>query len=76
MHITDYEKVSTLNETDVFLLDGERGTKTMFAKDLGSSVIQFAKSKDVTDKIDIRESKNVSTNTSDTLLFYQCFRRH
>ncbi len=33
MKITDYEKVKTLGSNDIFLLDGDNGTKTILASD-------------------------------------------
>ena len=35
MKITDYEKVQTLDESNIVLIDGNNGTKTILASDLG-----------------------------------------
>ncbi len=40
MHITDYEKVNSLEDNDVFLIDGDRGTKTITGSKLKSSLFQ------------------------------------
>lgn len=40
MKITDYPKVETLKDDNVFLLDGPDGTKSMYAKDLATSIIK------------------------------------
>lgn len=44
MKITDYEKVHVLADSNVFLLDGENGTKTIIAHELATSLLALMSS--------------------------------
>ena len=46
MKITDYEKVQELAASNIFLLDGPNGTKTIAADALAKALIGLLSSKD------------------------------
>ena len=47
MKITDYEKVQALAASNIFLLDGPNGTKTIAADALAKALIGLLSSKDL-----------------------------
>lgn len=49
MKITDYQKVTTLDDDNIFLLDGLTGTKTIEAKDLAKEIHRRSKFYDMLD---------------------------
>lgn len=53
MKITDYQKVVTLNDDDIFLLDGLNGTKTIEAKDLAKEIHRRSKFYDMLDYYEV-----------------------
>lgn len=46
MKITDYQKIAELVKTNVFLVDGDSGTKTIFARDLLKALIAITSAED------------------------------
>lgn len=72
MKITDYEKVNALADNNVFLLDGDNGTKTILAKDLAKALIGKL------DAGDIMNRMIYETDTADILLKnnYRDFNYH
>lgn len=46
MKITDYQKVQTLDESNIVLIDGNNGTKTIMVTDFIKSLIGLTSSQD------------------------------
>ena len=55
MKITDYEKVQALAASNIFLLDGPNGTKTIAADALAKALIGLLSSKDFIGGVNLSE---------------------
>lgn len=55
MKITDYEKVQSLMGSNIFLLDGPNGTKTILASDLAKALVSLLTSKDFISGVNLSE---------------------
>lgn len=64
MKITDYEKVQQLTASNVFLLDGENGTKTILAPNLAKALIGLLTSKEFISGVNLSELPQINTLTS------------
>lgn len=65
MKITDYEKIKNLVSTNLFLLDGDNGTKTILAPDLAKALIGLLSSKDFISGVTLSELEQVNALASD-----------
>lgn len=61
MKITDYEKVTQLAAGNIFLLDGDNGTKIILASDAAKALIGLLSSKDFISGLNMPELTQVST---------------
>ena len=57
MKVTDYERVNSVQDSDVLLIDGNRGTKTIYVDDLG-----FANEKTIREEQRVLGAKNLIFN--------------
>lgn len=64
MKITDYEKVQNLSVSNIFLLDGDNGTKTILASDLAKALIGLLSSKDFISGVNLSELDQINTLVS------------
>lgn len=53
--ITDYPKIQTLVKNNVFLADGDNGTKGIIAGDMGDALLGLMTTKQITDHIKLEE---------------------
>ena len=60
MKITDYEKVQTLAASNIFLLDGPNGTKTIAADALAKALIGLLSSKDFIGGVNLSELTQIN----------------
>ena len=60
MKITDYEKVQALAASNIFLLDGPNGTKTIAADALGKALIGLLSSKDFIGGVNLSELTQIN----------------
>jgi len=60
MKITDYEKVQELAASNIFLLDGPNGTKTIAANILAKELIGLLSSKDFIDGVNLSELTQIN----------------
>lgn len=60
MKITDYEKVQALAASNIFLLDGPNGTKTIAADALAKALIGFLSSKDFIGGVNLSELTQIN----------------
>lgn len=65
MKITDYEKVQQLVSNNMFLLDGDNGTKTILATDLAKALIGLLSSKDFISGLNLSELSQINTLASE-----------
>ena len=69
MKITDYEKVLSLVANNIFIIDGDNGTKTIKASDLAKSLVDLLTSKDFISGVNLSELDQVNTlSSSDKIL--------
>lgn len=68
MKITDYEKVAGLVTNNVFLLDGDAGTKTILAHDLANALLGMLSSKEQVAKLTMSDLERVSSLTPTDML--------
>lgn len=66
--ISDYPKVAKLTQNNVLLLDGENGTKGIFASDLGKALLSLMTTKEIMDNINIADLEVASTLDGDSAL--------
>lgn len=67
--ITDYPKVAELLENNVFLLDGENGTKGILAGDMAKALLSLMTTKEIMDNINIADLDSAnSLEGTDSLL--------
>ena len=64
MKITDYEKVQALAASNIFLLDGPNGTKTIAADALAKALIGLLSSKDFIGGVNLSELTQVNALAS------------
>lgn len=64
MKITDYEKVQQLVAGNMFLLDGDNGTKTILAPDLAKALVGLLTSKEFMSGVNLSELPQVNSLTS------------
>lgn len=64
MKITDYEKVQTLSASNIFLLDGENGTKTILASDMAKALIGLLSSSEFISGVNLSELSQVNSMAS------------
>lgn len=64
MKITDYEKVKQLVASNMFLLDGDNGTKTILAPDMAKALIGLLTSKEFLSGVKLSELPQVNTLSS------------
>lgn len=55
MRVIDYPKVDNLNQDDIFLIDGSRGTKTILSKNMMGSLVKTIPSSDYIDDIKLND---------------------
>ena len=60
MKITDYEKVQALAASNIFLLDGPNGTKTIAADALAKALIGLLSSKDFIGGVNLSELTQIN----------------
>lgn len=69
MKITDYEKVSNLATNNIFIIDGDNGTKTIMASDLAKALVDLLSSKDFISGVNLSELDQInSLSSSDKIL--------
>ncbi|MCI6453203.1 hypothetical protein [Hungatella sp.] len=68
MKITDYQKVQTLDESNIFLIDGNNGTKTILASNLAKALIGLLSSKDFISGVNLSELTQINTLSADDKL--------
>ena len=61
MKITDYDKVQSLVASNIFLLDGDNGTKTILASDLAKALVALLSSQDFISGVTLSELTQVSS---------------
>lgn len=59
MKITDYQKITELSPTSVFLVDGPSGTKTIFGRDLLKALNEVTASRDSIGTLDLSQLERV-----------------
>lgn len=64
MKITDYEKVQSLVPSNIFLLDGDNGTKTILASDLAKALVSLLGSKDFISGVNLSELTQINALAS------------
>ena len=65
MKITDYEKVRQLDESNIVLIDGNNGTKTILVSDFAKALIGLMNSKDFISGVDLSELSQISSLSAD-----------
>ena len=65
MKITDYQKVQTLDESNIVLIDGNNGTKTILVADFIKSLIGLISSQDFISGVNLSELTRISALTAD-----------
>ena len=65
MKITDYQKVQTLDESNIVLIDGNNGTKTILVADFIKSLIGLISSQDFISGVNLSELTQISALTAD-----------
>ena len=65
MKIVDYEKVQNLLASNVFLIDGESGTKGILAEDLAKSLISLLSSEDFISGVALSELPQINALSSE-----------
>jgi hypothetical protein len=68
MKITDYEKVQTLDESNIVLIDGNNGTKTILVADFIKSLIGLISSQDFISGVNLSELTQINALTADDKL--------
>jgi hypothetical protein len=68
MKITDYEKVQTLDSSNMVLIDGNNGTKTILVADFIKSLIGLISSQDFISGVNLSELTQINALTSDDKL--------
>ena len=68
MKITDYQKVQTLDESNIVLIDGNNGTKTILVADFIKSLIGFISSQDFISGVNLSELTQINALTADDKL--------
>jgi hypothetical protein len=68
MKITDYEKVQTLDSSNMVLIDGNNGTKTILVADLIKSLIGLISSQDFISGVNLSELTQINALTADDKL--------
>ena len=68
MKITDYEKVQTLDESNIVLIDGNNGTKTILVADFIKSLIGLVSSQDFISGVNLSELTQINALTADDKL--------
>ena len=68
MKITDYEKVQTLDSSNMVLIDGNNGTKTILVADFIKSLIGLISSQDFISGVNLSELTQINALTSDDRL--------
>jgi hypothetical protein len=69
MKITDYEKVQSLDTSNIFIIDGDNGTKTIFSSDLAKSLIALLSSQDFISGVNLSELDQINgLSSGDKLL--------
>ena len=68
MKITDYEKVQTLDESNIVLIDGNNGTKTILASDLAKSLVKLLSSQDFISGVNLSELTQINALSADDKL--------
>lgn len=68
MKIIDYSRVQTLNESNIVLIDGDNGTKTILASDFIKALIGLISSQDFISGVDLSELTQISTLSADDML--------
>ena len=69
MKITDYEKIQSLGISNMFLLDGDIGTKTIMASDLAKALVGLLSSQDFISGVNLSELNQINTlSLSDKIL--------
>jgi len=63
MKITDYEKVQQLVSNNIFLLDGDNGTKTILATDMAKALIGLLSSQDFISGVNLSELSQIYWNS-------------
>ena len=63
MKITDYEKVQTLDSSNMVLIDGNNGTKTILVADFIKSLIGLISSQDFISGVNLSELTQISALT-------------
>lgn len=64
MKITDYEKVQSLVAGNIFLLDGDNGTKTILASDLAKALVGLLSSQDFISGVNLSELTQINALAS------------
>lgn len=68
MKITDYEKVQTLDSSNMVLIDGNNGTKTILVADFIKSLIGLISSQDFISGVNLSELTQINALTADDKL--------
>ena len=68
MKITDYQKVQTLDESNIVLIDGNNGTKTILVSDFIKALIGLVSSKDFISGVNLSELTQINTLSADDKL--------
>lgn len=68
MKITDYEKVQTLDSSNMVLIDGNNGTKTIMVADFIKSLIGLISSQDFISGVNLSELTQINALTADDKL--------
>ena len=68
MKITDYEKVQTLDSSNMVLIDGNNGTKTILVADFIKSLIGLISSQDFISGVNLSERTQINALTADDKL--------
>ena len=68
MKITDYEKVQTLDSSNIVLIDGNNGTKTIFVSDLAKALVKLLSSQDFISGVNLSELTQINTLTANDKL--------
>ena len=64
MKITDYEKVRQLDESNIVLIDGNNGTKTILVSDFAKALIGLMNSKDFISGVNLSELTQINALTA------------
>lgn len=68
MKITDYEKIQTLDSSNMVLIDGNNGTKTILVADFIKSLIGLISSQDFISGVNLSELTQINALTADDKL--------